>query len=163
MAFGCSVSSRTGFVAACIAACTMAFELVKNGDPNAREIDSTVKNRFKWTWFEESVSYRNEELTFSVFKKVAKPGVCFCTLCHELINYGSSGKKALAQHVRKEKHFASHTALKDQTRLLVTAKEGVVATLPEPSDETPGVAGPVRVPLSLRVAHQEVGVYFVRL
>ena len=41
----------------------------------------------------------------ALHKKVKEPGVALCTLCNSSMKYSSSGKKALLDHMKSDKHM----------------------------------------------------------
>lgn len=62
-----------------------------------------MKNRFKWEWLQEKVvegGYYSD-----CFRKLKEAGFVFCIVCGDKINYGSSGKKALTNHVKRPNHI----------------------------------------------------------
>lgn len=116
-------------------------------DQAAREVDADLSNKFKWSWLEEEVEIQGDIVKFGCFKKLYLPGKVLCTLCTDVINYASNGKKALSQHVKKEKHLKIWRAQKDSMKLEVT-EEGIFTS---PLDDRPRV-----VPLCDRIASQKV-------
>ena len=82
--------------------------------------DAGVKNSWNFSWLQETVQlkWREKEKTKSVdvklgntISKINEPGKAVCSLCEDVIKYGSNGKKALTIHVTTVKHV---TKVKDQ-------------------------------------------------
>ena len=75
-----------------------------------RELDSEIKNKFRWDWLDRTLSIRlgkGEPIPVVVgdfAKKVDVPGKAICTICDDLIFYGSRGWKAFESHANSIKH-----------------------------------------------------------
>ena len=67
---------------------------------DVREIDKTVRNKWRWDWLE------NDKMK-QYLRKVKQPGQAFCTICKKTLQYQSSGKKDLKQHVTSPPHLYS--------------------------------------------------------
>ncbi|KAK7096757.1 hypothetical protein V1264_003823 [Littorina saxatilis] len=91
----------------------------------AREIDQQKykKNLWRFDWLDEVVSLswkdeksqKTQDVKLKVgdaFAKINLPGKAQCTLCNNVINYGSNGKTALKRHLKSNKHL---TILKTQS------------------------------------------------
>jgi hypothetical protein len=81
------------------------------------EIDSSVKNKFKWDWLERQVEIKDENFQCSVylvqcFRKVDIAGKAECIVCCDFINYGSRGSIALVDHVKSVKHVKKEKLLR---------------------------------------------------
>ena len=48
-----------------------------------------IKNSWRWEWMENVVS---REKLFLFMRKIITPGVTYCTLCHQEINYSGHEK-----------------------------------------------------------------------
>ena len=127
------------------------LKTVTINDPSVKDIDKTVKNKFRWSWLQEKVKLDGNDLSFECFKKLTSPGHVLCTLCTDKINYASSGKKALQKHVSSPKHVKAWKFKRDNLTLTVSATEGVQATLPSNAENENRV-----VPLCDRVANNQV-------
>lgn len=125
---------------------------VSHGDPCISEIDSSVKNKFRWAWLEESCLVNGERMSFSCYSKIAQPGKVECSICREMIDYSSSGKMALARHFKYRKHQMAWKAKQNNMRLDKTHEDTVC------------LEGPPNlkfVPLSDRVANAQATVLSV--
>lgn len=78
-------------------------------------IDKSVKNRWRWAWLDEKGD--DETPIRSWCKKMKKPGVCMCVICHKTIPYGSNGKKVLIRHQSDASHKAAVRSLQHTSRL----------------------------------------------
>lgn len=73
----------------------------RSDEAGIREIDSKVKNPWRWDWLEN----KEEGVFFKEFiRKIAKPGVAFCTICSKELLYGNRGFAALKSHITSTKH-----------------------------------------------------------
>ena len=89
-----------------------------------KEIDVDVKNKFRWSWLEKSVTVRvkigkNTEDVIEKFDYIAKtdvPEKAQCLYCDDTINYGSHGCVALVEH-------ASEKEMSNMTRLMAIYAE----------------------------------------
>ncbi|KAK6964629.1 DNA repair and recombination protein RAD54 [Biomphalaria glabrata] len=72
-----------------------------------KEIDKSVKNRFKWEWLKEKDGAG--QFLSSYIRKLKEPGVAWCLICKEKLKYGSGGKKSITRHALSKKHQSSKT------------------------------------------------------
>ena len=80
---------------------TNPWQKLKEGDTFD---DSTVKNRFNWSWLEGSVEEGGEKYS-AWARKVVKPGYCVCERCNNCpVKYGSNGKKVFSNHANTKRH-----------------------------------------------------------
>lgn len=122
-------------------------------DPSVKEIDAGVKNKFKWTWLQESCIVDGHTLSLDCYSKVSLPGKVLCTVCNDTINYATSGKKALLNHVRLAKHVKAWKVQQQNMQITISPVENtMVAVPPENSKRI--------VPLCDRVANSQVKQYF---
>ena len=84
---------------------------LKFGDPSVKDVDASVKNKFRWAWFNDEVDldlgpkYQKMKLKVGdTLFKTPEAGVCWCKLCCRNVVYSSSGKKALNQHIKTPHH-----------------------------------------------------------
>ena len=70
----------------------MPVLVVQEGE-DLTEIESGVKNKWRWAWLYEKGE--NDKPFGSWCKKVREAGTCFCTVCNKTIQYGANGKKIL--------------------------------------------------------------------
>ncbi|KAL8588059.1 hypothetical protein ACOMHN_012097 [Nucella lapillus] len=139
--------------------------------------DAGVRNSWNFSWLQGTVElkWREKEKEKSVevklgdtISKINEAGKAVCSLCEDVIRYGSNGKKALTLHVTTAKHV---TKVKDQLTnqsvgsfgSTTQGEEHPVFTVATPSaaSETNGLScgekpasGPV-VPVNDRVCNQE--------
>ena len=83
----------------------MAKNLDISQEHIVRELDKTVKDKWKWQWLLEDVEvvikpgWAKEKCNIGEFgRKVNLPGKMKCTLCDKFVNYGSRGKVAIKFH-----------------------------------------------------------------
>lgn len=80
--------------------------ICRNSNVNARNIDikNGIKNPWRWEWLERKVlgTYLQEYI-----RKLAAPGVAYCTVCTQELYYKSRGCVALMDHVKSTKHQAA--------------------------------------------------------
>ena len=69
------------------------------------EIDTKVKNKFRWDWLETKDN--NGTYLSDYIRKIKLSGVAYCLWCHNNVKYGFSGKQALADHATTAKHKKS--------------------------------------------------------
>ncbi|CAC5387834.1 unnamed protein product [Mytilus coruscus] len=80
----------------------MARRIVERGSSlNPQEIDSGVKNSWKWEWLEKEVA---GELVGLHIRKIAEKGKAYCQLCKKDLMYSHRGWKALEQHMQLKVH-----------------------------------------------------------
>lgn len=77
----------------------------------AREVDKSVKNKFRFEWLETAVVLKSKKLgpmdvkLADCIEKIDVPGKATCTYCKDVISYGGKGKVALTDHMKSEKHL----------------------------------------------------------
>ena len=86
--------------------------LSKENEALVKEIDKDVKNKFRWSWLEKSVTVRVKirkntedviERLFDYIDRTDVPWKAQCLYCDDTINYGSRGCVALVEHATKRK------------------------------------------------------------
>jgi hypothetical protein len=98
--------------------------------------------------------------------KINEESKCYCTLCKKIINYGSSGKKALAAHCERASHL-DHVKVKISNMTIQAVATGTTSgekstSQPGPSTSATAVkliaVAPSGKPVTLhqRVYNQEV-------
>ena len=151
-------------------------------DAKVREIDADLKNKFRWDWLDRKVtvcpvgSSKEEPLSVLVadfVKKLDVAGKALCTVCDDVILYGSRGWKALQSHATSVKHrkqtfllkrnYSISSAFRQPAR---TSAIGASDTAPRTCLTTTATSGvptstakPV-VPISDRMSHQQVNLSF---
>ena len=87
---------------------------MKKGDCEVKNVDSSVANKFNWSWLDKQINVSGLEdlgisstLLSSCIKKQNKPGLAWCSLCSGDIKYGSEGVKALRKHVLSKNHITN--------------------------------------------------------
>ena len=128
----------------------MAPPLLKCGDPCVKDIDASVKNKFRWAWLEEEVDLGLGEKYKKVrvgetLHKTKEAGSAWCSLCCKTVTYSSSGKKALLQHMKKPVHANKWKQRLDNQQITIE-KDAVVSVAHHSTT------------LSDRVATQEVSI-----
>ena len=85
--------------------------LDRNEEHIVRELEKDIKEKWKWTWLDDSVEVTlpnsSEKVTcnFGEFiRKINTPGKATCTLCDKLMNYGKRGKTTFKSHFLTEEH-----------------------------------------------------------
>lgn len=86
--------------------------LDKSNAGQVREIDSSVKNKFRWEWLEKKVDLKLKKQEVSVLlseciQKINIPGKAICSLCKDQIYYGGRGWNSLLSHLNSSKHLKS--------------------------------------------------------
>ena len=85
-------------------------ELAKSDVVRVKELDSKIKNKFRFMWLEDSLtikSKKSDSVTICVGDSVVKvdiPGKVLCKYCNDVINYGSKGRIAIIDHLKSGKH-----------------------------------------------------------
>lgn len=85
-------------------------------------IDANCKNKFRWEWLETNVE---GEILSTNIRKVNKEGKVKCIVCDKLVNYGSRGKVAIADHVKSDDHKKRVNLVKTNTKLPASLTGGV--------------------------------------
>ena len=67
-----------------------------------KTIDSSVRNRFKWSWLEERDSHG--DFLSDYVRKIPEPGFSCCLICQNRLNYGGRGKSIITRHAETEVH-----------------------------------------------------------
>ena len=86
---------------------------------DARKIDATCKNKWKWSWLEEKDE--NGDYLSSYVRKINVSGSAFCIYCNKPLVYGNTGKKDLSMLrnqqntclVRRNIHHTLTTSLEE--------------------------------------------------
>lgn len=74
-----------------------------NKGASVKIVDAGLKNKWRREWLEEKDVLKRP---FSLWvRKIDAPGAAFCILCNQKLQYGSSGKKALATHSKHPDHL----------------------------------------------------------
>jgi hypothetical protein len=77
----------------------MSFKIVKGHAANG--IDKLARNKFRTEWLDGVYCVNSEKVKYGdSIDKINEDGKCYCMLCKKMIDYGSSGKKALAMHCK---------------------------------------------------------------
>lgn len=132
------------------------YKVLTLNDPSAKDIDSSVKNKFKWNWLQEHELVGGCPVGYDCFTKISLPGQVLCKLCGDKINYASSGKKALRHHINSPKHLKVWKLKQSNMVIAVNPQEGVIAVESMDASEKQKV-----VPLCNRVANNQVKSAFV--
>ena len=66
---------------------------------DARKIDATCKNKWKWSWLEEEDV--NSDYLSTYVRKINVGGSAFCIYCYKTLVYGNTGKNDLLKHAAK--------------------------------------------------------------
>ena len=66
-----------------------------------KEIDSNIKNGFRWAWLEEKDC--NDNFLSDYIRKVNIAGKVLCTYCNQLLSH-KSGSKNIKKHAAKKSH-----------------------------------------------------------
>ena len=89
----------------------MSRILDRNEEHIVRELEKGVKEKWKWTWLDDSTeitlpnSSEKVKCNYGEFiRKINTPGKATCTLCDKLMNYGNRGKACLKSHFLTEEH-----------------------------------------------------------
>lgn len=79
------------------------MKTLQKNDANVGVVDKDLKNKFRWSWLDHEVKVIHvkdgRELSCTVeengIKKIAVAGKAYCSLCGDMISYGSKGRIAL--------------------------------------------------------------------
>ena len=78
----------------------------KSESEDARKIDATCKNKWKWPWLEEKDE--NGDYLSNYVLKINVSGSAFCICCNKPLVYGNAGKADLLKHATKStEHLSS--------------------------------------------------------
>ena len=67
-----------------------------------KEIDSNIKNGFRWASLEEKDG--NDNFLSDYIRKVNDAGKVLCTYCNQLLSHKSGGKNDIKKHTAKKSH-----------------------------------------------------------
>ena len=86
---------------------SVTYKIIKRSESeDARKIDATCKNKWKWSWLEEKDE--NGDYLSSYVRKINVSGSAFCIYCNKPLVYGNTGKKDLLKHATKStEHLSS--------------------------------------------------------
>ena len=73
---------------------------------DARKIDATCKNKWKWSWLEEKDV--NGNYLSAYVRKINVGGSAFCIYCNKTLVYGNTGKNDLLKHATKSTEHLSN-------------------------------------------------------
>ncbi|XP_070212306.1 uncharacterized protein [Littorina saxatilis] len=74
-------------------------------DENLNEVESSVKNKFRWHWLKLLASLDGEQyLLNECIRKLNVPGKVMCIWCNVVITYSAHGQRAVLEHVNTKKH-----------------------------------------------------------
>ena len=99
---------------------SVTYKIIKRSESeDARKIDATCKNKWKWSWLEEKDE--NGDYLSSYVRKINVSGSAFCIYCNKPLVYGNTGKKDLLKHATKStEHLSSKKNYLSTTLLHVT-------------------------------------------
>ena len=148
----------------------------KRDEAKVREIDAGLKNKFRWDWFDRKVTItpvdgKHEPVSVTIgdfVKKLDVAGKALCTVCDDVVNYGSRGLKAFECHALTAKH-RKQTFLLKSNYSLSSAFQSKTSSMPPNSDPAqvpttvpaPSTSSSVKpiVPISDRKSHQQVSIF----
>ena len=86
---------------------SVTYKIINRSESeDARKIDATCKNKWKWSWLEEKDE--NGDYLSSYVRKINVSGSAFCIYCNKPLVYGNTGKKDLLKHATKStEHLSS--------------------------------------------------------
>ena len=73
---------------------------------DARKIDATCKNKWKWSWLEEKDVNGNYLLAY--VRKINVDGLAFCIYYNKTLVYDNTGKSDLPKHAMKSTEHLSN-------------------------------------------------------
>ena len=74
---------------------SVTYKIINRSESeDARKIDATCKNKWKWSWLEEKDE--NGDYLSSYVRKINVSGSAFCIYCNKPLVYGNTGKKDLS-------------------------------------------------------------------
>ena len=85
-------------------------ELTKSDILRINDLDSKVKNKFRFVWLEDSLTIKSkngDSVTICVGDSIVEvdiPGKVLCKYCNDVINYGSKGCVAIIDHLKSGKN-----------------------------------------------------------
>ena len=96
----------------------MAKVIERAEESRIADIDATVRNKFSWKWLEKSVETNGQSVLLGEFiRKVDQAGKALCTLCNDMINYGSRGCCTIVEHSKTKKHLRNWSLKKSNPAL----------------------------------------------
>lgn len=135
-----------------------------------KEIESTVKNKFKWCWLDEKDS--NGDLLSDYVRKLSQPGNAYCIFCKYQLNYSSRGRSFITRHASSQHHmkrrndvksnqslpssFQTAHALQDGSRSIMFASASSTQSTSMPINQPPKPPSPPS--MKDRISHQEAAV-----
>ena len=86
---------------------SVTYKIINRSESeDARKIDATCRNKWKWSWLEEKDE--NCDYLSSYVRKIDVFGFAFCIYCKKPLIYGNTGKKDLLKHATKStEHLSS--------------------------------------------------------
>ena len=138
-------------------------KIVENRDEGTvRTIDAECKNKFRWEWLEKQF---NNIALGDFIKKIDIPGKALCTVCNDIIFYGTRGRKALESHAESKKHNKliqlQRKNYSISSAYILDSDSSKPSTSLTENSERPNATGrkinirPV-IPISDRIANQQV-------
>lgn len=94
--------------------------------PEVKTIDDGVKNRFKWSWLQETLQVEGCTLSLDCFSKIHEPGKAVCNICNQPINYGANGKTALRKHMEHPKHINKWRIQQQNMHIEITPTDNAI-------------------------------------
>lgn len=82
---------------------------------NLKEIENGIRNKFRWQWLEEKDS--NGDYLSDYVRKLSKPGMAFCLICDQRLDYSMKGKCHVKRHAQSEGHKRRRNAVKSTQAL----------------------------------------------
>ena len=154
-------------------------------EAKVREIDADLKNKFRWDWLDRKVtvspvgSSKQEPLSVLVsdfVKKLDVAGKALCTVCDDVILYGSRGWKALQSHATSVKHRKQTFLLKSNYSISSAFRQpgqthtssaggktsSTVTTTAAPAVASTSAVKPI-IPISDRISHQQVNPFLYEI
>lgn len=84
-----------------------SFKIIERSD-DLKSLEKGVKNKWVWKWTEDKDE--NGDFVSEYCRKIKEAGCACCIWCNKKITYGSSGKKAILNHAKKDNHRSSRAA-----------------------------------------------------
>ena len=87
-------------------------ELTKSNVVRIKDLDSKIKNKFKFMCLEDSLTNKfkkGDSVTIYVGDSIVKvniPGKVLCKYCNTAINYSSKGRVAVIDHLESGEHVS---------------------------------------------------------
>ena len=118
------------------------------GDVRLKDIEKSVKNKFRWDWLDHEVLIAGSKVKIGdTILKREEAGLAWCSLCCKDIRYASRGRAVIVSHLEKGIHVDEVKAQRENLKIKVDREDGVTGV----KRDTHGVT------LKDRIAHQEVG------